>query len=79
MSLASSQIVVGCSRVTGISSEACVGVVCLNEPGFPAGPTGESDTVVVLQAELLVSEPSGWEQGVLPNPEHFPWPKLVGT
>ena len=55
------------------------GVVCLNEPGFPAGPTGESDTVVVLQAELLVSEPSGWEQGVLPNPEHFPWPKLVGT
>ena len=79
MSLASSQIVVGCSRVTGISSEACVGVVCLNEPGFTAGPTGESDTVVVLQAELLVSEPSGWEQGVLPNPEHFPWPKLVGT
>ena len=79
MSLASSQIVVGCSRVTGISSEACVGVVCLNEPGFPAGTTGESDTVVVLQAELLVSEPSGWEQGVLPNPEHFPWPKLVGT
>ena len=79
MSLASSQVVVGCSRVTGISSEGCVGVVCLNEPGFPARPTGELDTVVVLRAELLVSDPSGWDQGVLPNPGHFPWPKLVGT
>ena len=65
--------------MTDISSEVRVGVVYLNERGFPARPTGESDTVVVLQAELLVSEPSGWEQGVLPNPEHFPWPKLVGT
>ena len=79
MSLASSQVVVGCSRVTGISSEVRVGVVCLNEPGFPARPTGELDTVVVLRAELLVSDPSGWDQGVLPNPGHFPWPKLVGT
>ena len=60
VSLASSQVVVGCSRVTGMSSEACVGVVCLNEPGFPAGPTGESDTIVVLQAELLVSDQTGW-------------------
>ena len=33
----------------------------LNERGFPARPTGESDTVVVLQAELLVSDQSGWE------------------
>jgi hypothetical protein len=60
-SLASSRVVVGCSRVTGISSEVRVGVVYLNERGFPAGPTGESDTVVVLQAELLVSDQSGWE------------------
>ena len=79
VSLASSQVVVGCSRVTGISSEGCVGVVCLNEPGFPARPTRESDTVVVLQAALLVSDPSGWDQGVLPGPEHFPRLKLVGA
>ena len=55
------------------------GVVCLKEPGFPAGPTGESDTVVVLQAELLFSDRSGWELGVLPGPEHFPQLKLIGT
>ena len=47
--------------MTDISSEVRVGVVYLNECGFPAGPTGESDTVVVLQAELLVSDQSGWE------------------
>ena len=58
--LASSRVVVGCSRVTGISSEGCIGVVAVNEPGFPAGPTGESDTIVVLQAELLVSDQTGW-------------------
>ena len=65
--------------MTDISSEVRVGVVYLNERGFPAGPTGESDTVVVLQAVLLVSDQSGWEQGVLPDREHFPWPKQVGT
>ena len=78
-SLASSRVVVGCSRVTGISSEVRVEAVCLNKAGFPARPTGESGTVVVLQAELLVSDQSGWEQGVLPDPEHFHRPKLVYT
>ena len=57
--LASSQAVIGCSRVTGISSEIPIGVVCLNEPAFPVGPRGELDTVEVLQDELLVSDQSG--------------------
>ena len=65
--------------MTSISSEVHFGVVCLNEPGFSARPTGELDTVVVLRAELLVSDPSGWDQGVLPGPEHFPRLKLVGA
>ena len=77
--LASSRVVVGYSRVTGILLEVRVEVVCLKKPGFPARPTEESDTVVVLQAELLVSDQSGWEQGVLPDPEHFHRPKLVYT
>ena len=76
---ASSRLVMGCSRVTGISSEVCVEVVCLNKPGFPVRPPGESDTVVVLQAELPISDQPGWEHGVLPDPEDFPPPKLVGT
>ena len=50
---------VGCSMVTGILSGVCVGVVCLNEPGFPVGPLGESNIVIVLQVELLVSDQSG--------------------
>ena len=79
MSLASSQVVVGCSRVTGISSEVCVGVVCLNKSGFPVRPPRKLDTVVVLQAELPVSDQPGWEHGVLPDPVDFPPPKLVGT
>ena len=45
--------------MTGISSEVRVEAVCLNKAGFPARPTGESGTVVVLQAELLVSDQSG--------------------
>ena len=65
--------------MTGISSEVCVGVVCLNKPGFPVRPPGKLDTVVVLQAELPVSDQPGWEHGVLPDPEDFPPPKLAGT
>ena len=64
--------------MTGISSEIPIGVVCLNEPAFPVGPRGELDTVEVLQDELLVSDQSGWEHGVLSDPEDFPQPKLVG-
>ena len=63
--------------MTGISSEVHFGVVCLNEPGFLFEPPRESDTVVILQAELL--DQSGWEHGVLPDQEDFPWPKLVGS
>lgn len=59
VSLASSRVVVRCSKVTGISSEVHFGVVCLNEPGFPVGPPRESDTVVILQAELPVSDQPG--------------------
>ena len=65
--------------MTDISSEVRVGVVCLNEPGFPVGPPGELDTVIVLQSEFPVSDKSGWEHGVLPDPEDFPQLKLVGT
>lgn len=43
-----------------------------NEPGFPVGPPRESGTVIILQAELPVSDQSGWEHGVLPDPEDFP-------
>ena len=68
----------GCSRVTSISSEVRVGVVRLNEPGFPVGPPGELDTVIVLQSEFPVSDKSGWH-GVLPYPEDFSQLKLVGT
>ena len=68
----------GCSRVTGISSEVCVRVVFLNEPAFPVGPPGELDNVAVLQAELQVSHQSGWEHGVLPDLEGFPQLKTVG-
>ena len=78
-SLSSSRVVMGCSRVTGISSEIRVGVVCLNEPGFPIRPPRALDTVTVLQAELPVSNKSGWEHSVLPDLEDFSWPKLVGT
>ena len=39
-SLASSRVVVGCSRVTGISSEVRVGIVCLNEPDSQPGLPG---------------------------------------
>ena len=63
--------------MTGISSEVYFGVVCLNEPGFLCGPPRESDTVVILLAEL--PDQSGWEHGVLPDQEDFPWPKLVGS
>ena len=65
--------------MTSISSEVHFGVVCLNEPGFPVGPPRESGTVIILQAELPVSDQSGWEHGVLPDPEDFPPPKLAGT
>ena len=65
--------------MTGISSEVCVGVVCLNKSGFPVRPPRKLDTVVVLQAELPVSDQPGWEHGVLPDPEDFPQLKLVGT
>ena len=78
-SLASLRVVMRFSRVTGISSEVHFGVVCLNEPGFPVGPPRESGTVIILQAELPVSDQSGWEHGVLPDPEDFSWPKLVGS
>lgn len=77
--LASSWVVMRYSRVTDISSEVHFGVVCLNEPGFPVGPPRESGTIVILQAELPVSDQPGWEHGVLPDPEDFPWPKLVGS
>lgn len=76
--LASSQAVMGCSRVAGISSEVSVRVVFLNEPAFPVGPPGELDTVEVLQAELQVSDQSGWKNSVLPDPEDFTQPKPVG-
>ena len=61
----------GCSKLTGILSEVHVGVVCVNEYGFPIGSPGELVTVTVLQSEPLVSEQSGWEHGVLPDLEDF--------
>ena len=64
--------------MTGISSEVPIGVVCLNEPGFPVGPPRESGTIVILQPELPVSDQPGWEHGVLSDPKDFPQPKLVG-
>ena len=70
---------VGLCLVDALPSPWSDGAACLNGPGFLDEPLEESGTVAVLQAGFLVSDQSGWDQGVLPGPEHFPWLKLVGT
>lgn len=55
-----------------------VGVVCPNELGFPVKPLEELSTVVVLQAELQVSDQSGLEMCCFASPRGFSVAKLVG-